>query len=157
MATFIFEAVTGSCVANLLLVRTGGKHWTETEQLFIRSVPSDSAWASVKCSPLAPLSRCHPAVPSWVLAGPNPPPWPQRSPAAHLSDSACLSLSSSCWCRWPLCSPPKGTRSRCTGTALSCVSGRTAPAPGCWASSPGSRSTWRWQVSLCCHVRRKLI
>ncbi len=94
--------------------------------------------------------RCGPAVPSWVLTGRDPPPWPQRYRAAHLSHSPLWPLSSCFWRLWPLYSPLRATRSRFTGTVWSNVSGPTAPELGYGAFSPPSRSTWRWQVSCFC-------
>lgn len=91
--------------------------------------------------------RCRLEVPLWVLRGQDPPPWPQRYPAAHLSDSPSRPLSSCSWCRWPLYSPLKATKNRCTANVWSSVSGPTALEPVCGAFSLPSRSTWRWQVS----------
>lgn len=94
--------------------------------------------------------RCRPDVPLWVLRGQeDSPPWPQRYPAAHLSDSPLRPLSYCSWCRWPLYSPLKATRSRFTATVWSNVSEPTVPERGYGAISLPSRSTWRWQVSCC--------
>lgn len=95
-------------------------------------------------------------VPSWVLTGREDPWWPRRYPAAHLSDSLPWPPPSCSWCRWPPWSPPKATRSRFTGTVWSSVSAPTAPELSCGASSPPSRSTWRWQVSCLSRWQVKL-
>lgn len=130
------------------------KQWAATVNsagIRARFVTTDSGWACG--SKHAPLASCRrrPAVPSWVRTGPKQPPpwWSLCPPAAHLSDSPLRPLSACCcsWCWRAPCSPLRATRSRFIGTAWSCVSGRTALGLGCGASSPTSRSTWRWQVS----------
>lgn len=76
-------------------------------------------------------ARCRPVVPSWILTGPEEPPWPLWfHSAAHLSHSPLWSPSSCSWCRWPLCNPLKATRSRFTETVWSSVSAQTAPELG---------------------------
>lgn len=142
--------------SNLTPSEGRGKRWTpstETVKHFSSGLSPQGRngpvvmWA-VGCG--SHRCRCRPAVPSWVLTGRDPPPWPQRYPAAHLSDSA-LWLPSSCsWCRWEQCGHPRGTRSRCTETVWNSVSGLTAPELGYGALSLPSRSTWPWQVSSCC-------
>lgn len=156
-ACFILEMSTGNVlgVCNLTLIREQGEQWRYSTVTLKPFRPGQSPQTRDGCLVMWTVGcgshrcSCRPAVPSWVLTGRDRPPWPQRYPAAHLSNSSLWPLSSCSSYRWPLCSPLKATRSRFTETVWSNVSGPTAPGLGYGAFSLPSRSTWRWQVSRC--------